>query len=208
MTGAGPDPVGARGQSSAGRRQLRMAARRRRRAPRCRPQTVGQLGLHLAAGRAPTGPTARSGSRPLVRHGSGRVVSRFPTGSAGRSLLCSHRRPECPLLPAAGNRPSSGGTNARHLRRLRIRLHVATLADADGHRPGFTVSRHTPQEMDRARHPHELGRSERTYLFIDHAVHGLGSRACGIDVLPQHALWPSPRRFALVFGRPDVQPAS
>jgi beta-galactosidase len=90
----------------------------------------------------------------------------------------------------------------------RIRLHVATLADADGHRPGFTVSRHTPQEMDRARHPHELGRSERTYLFIDHAVHGLGSRACGIDVLPQHALWPSPRRFALVFGRPDVQPAS
>ena len=89
-----------------------------------------------------------------------------------------------------------------------VRLHLATMADADGHRPGFTVSRHTPQEVDRARHPHELGRSQRTYLFIDDAVHGLGSRACGIDVLPQHALWPSPRRFALVFRRPDGQPAS
>jgi len=89
-----------------------------------------------------------------------------------------------------------------------VRLHLATLADAKGHRPGFTVSRYTPQEMDRARHPHELGRSERTYLFIDDAVHGLGSRSCGIDVLPQHALWPSRRRFALVFRRPDGQPAS
>ena len=89
-----------------------------------------------------------------------------------------------------------------------VRLRLATLADADGHRPGFTASRHTPQEVDRARHPHELGRSQRTYLFIDDAVHGLGSRACGIDVLPQHALWPSPRRFALVFRRPDGQPAS
>jgi beta-galactosidase len=89
-----------------------------------------------------------------------------------------------------------------------VRMHLATLADAKGHRPGFTVSRYTPQEMDRARHPHELGRNQRTYLFIDDAVHGLGSRSCGIDVLPQHALWPSPRRFALVFRRPDGQPAS
>ncbi|HWI01577.1 MAG TPA: glycoside hydrolase family 2 TIM barrel-domain containing protein, partial [Propionibacteriaceae bacterium] len=111
------------------------------------------------------------------------------------------------------SRPQETGHRAE-LRTLEIsdgsavRLHLATLADSAGHRPGFTLSRHTPQEMDRARHPHELGPSERTYLFIDDAVHGLGSRACGIDVLPQHALWPSPRRFALVFGRPDGQPAS
>jgi beta-galactosidase len=40
------------------------------------------------------------------------------------------------------------------------------------------------------------------YLFIDDAVHGVGSRACGIDVLPKHALWPSARRFAMVFQQP------
>ena len=111
------------------------------------------------------------------------------------------------------SRPQETGHRAE-LRTLEIsdgsgvRLDLATLADVEGHRPGFTLSRYTPQEMDRARHPRELGRSERTYLFLDDAVHGLGSRSCGIDVLPQHALWPSPRRFALVFRRPDGQPAS
>jgi beta-galactosidase len=33
-------------------------------------------------------------------------------------------------------------------------------------------------------------------------VHGLGSRSCGNDVLPQHALWPRALAFTVVFGRP------
>jgi beta-galactosidase len=33
-------------------------------------------------------------------------------------------------------------------------------------------------------------------------VHGVGSRACGLDVQPQHALWPSARRFELRFTAP------
>ena len=111
------------------------------------------------------------------------------------------------------SRPQETGHRA-DLRRLEIsdgsgvRLNLGTFANAAGHRPGFSLTRHTPQQVDSARHPHELGPSERTFLFLDDAVHGLGSRACGIDVLPQHALWPSPRRFALVFRRPDRQPAS
>jgi beta-galactosidase len=40
------------------------------------------------------------------------------------------------------------------------------------------------------------------YLFLDDAVHGVGSRACGIDVLPQHALWPGARSFGVVFTDP------
>jgi beta-galactosidase len=110
------------------------------------------------------------------------------------------------------SRPQETGHRAE-LRTLEItdgsaaRLCLRTLADAAGHRPGFSLSRHTPQQIDLARHPHELGPSEHSYLFLDDAVHGLGSRACGIDVLPQHALWPSPRRFALVFRDPR-QPAS
>ena len=71
-----------------------------------------------------------------------------------------------------------------------------------GHRPGFTLSRYTPQQRDRARHPYELEPSKGVFLFIDDAVHGVGSRACGIDVLPQHALWPSARTFEVRFLRP------
>jgi beta-galactosidase len=33
-------------------------------------------------------------------------------------------------------------------------------------------------------------------------VHGIGSRSCGVDVLPQYALWPSRREFRLIFTRP------
>jgi beta-galactosidase len=56
--------------------------------------------------------------------------------------------------------------------------------------------------LDRARHPHELPASKRSYLFIDDAVHSIGSRSCGVDVLPQYALWPSRREFRLIFTRP------
>ena len=75
------------------------------------------------------------------------------------------------------------------------RLVVRTRAAADGHRPGFTLSRWTPQQLDAARHPYELPAPTGTFLFLDDAVHGVGTRACGMDVLPEHALWPSARAF-------------
>jgi beta-galactosidase len=80
-----------------------------------------------------------------------------------------------------------------------VRLRLQTAPNPAGHRPGFTLSRYTPQQRDQARHPYELGPSEHVYLFVDDAVHGVGSRACGIDVLPQHALWPSARAFEVRF---------
>ena len=76
-----------------------------------------------------------------------------------------------------------------------IVIHAAP--DTAGRRPGFTASRHTPQELDRAAHPHELPASEAVHLYIDAAQHGLGSRACGLDVLPEHQLWPSARTLEL-----------
>ena len=105
------------------------------------------------------------------------------------------------------SRPQETGHRSR-LRTLEIadadqvRLSMATVATATGHRPGFTLSRYTPQQRDRARHAYELGGSEGVFLFIDDAVHGVGSRACGIDVLPRHALWPSARAFELIFQAP------
>jgi beta-galactosidase len=79
------------------------------------------------------------------------------------------------------------------------RLRVTTWPNREGHRPGFTLSAYTPQQLDRACHPYELGPSDRVYLFVDDAVHGIGSRSCGVDVLPQHALWPGRRQFGMEF---------
>ncbi len=73
-------------------------------------------------------------------------------------------------------------------------LRVEALPDTHGRRPGFTLSRHTPQEIAKAGHPHELPVSRTSRLFVDAAQHGLGSRACGPDVGPSSRCARSPAR--------------
>jgi beta-galactosidase len=76
---------------------------------------------------------------------------------------------------------------------------LRSVPDRYGHRPGFSLSRHTPQQVAAADHPHELPAGDRVYLFVDNAQHGLGSAACGPDVLPEYALWPGAHSFTVVF---------
>ncbi|QPZ37883.1 glycoside hydrolase family 2 TIM barrel-domain containing protein [Paramicrobacterium chengjingii] len=78
-------------------------------------------------------------------------------------------------------------------------LQFDAAADARGRRPGFTLTRHTAQQLDVARHPHELPDNDVTYLYIDAAQNGLGSRACGPDVWPDFLLRPEARTIALRF---------
>ncbi|QXE32986.1 DUF4981 domain-containing protein [Streptomyces sp. GMY02] len=78
-------------------------------------------------------------------------------------------------------------------------LRVIAIPDTRGRRPGFTLSRHTPQQIARAGHPFELPRSTTSHLFVDAAQHGLGSRACGPDVRPEFALRPESRTIRLRF---------
>jgi beta-galactosidase len=110
-------------------------------------------------------------------------------------------------LNVAYSRPQETGHRSE-LRSLVIsdstseRLRVMTWPNQEQHRPGFTLTAYTPQQLDRARHPFELGHSDRVYLFLDDAVHGIGSRACGVDVLPEHALWPGRRQFGFEFHQP------
>ncbi|GAA4146933.1 glycoside hydrolase family 2 TIM barrel-domain containing protein [Leifsonia shinshuensis] len=73
------------------------------------------------------------------------------------------------------------------------------LPDGRGRLPGFSLSRHTPQQVAAAGHPHELPESDTTYLFVDAVQHGLGSRACGPDVWPEFALRPKARTLRLRF---------
>ncbi|MGW2462476.1 glycoside hydrolase family 2 TIM barrel-domain containing protein [Streptomyces sp. NPDC001761] len=82
----------------------------------------------------------------------------------------------------------SGGTGV---------LHVEAVPDRSGRRPGFTLSRHTPQQTARAGHPFELPDSTTSHLIIDAAQHGLGSRSCGPDVRPAFALRPEARTIRL-----------
>ncbi len=110
-------------------------------------------------------------------------------------------------LNVAYSRPQETGHRGQ-LRRLELSgasgpaLVVRTEAGSGGHRPGFTLTRHTPHQLDAARHPYELPTGDTLHLYLDAAVHGVGSRACGIDVLPQHALWPGQHSFTVVFERP------
>jgi beta-galactosidase len=76
---------------------------------------------------------------------------------------------------------------------------VSTVPDpASGHRAGFTLTPWTAQQVGRAGHPYELPVPDAVYLYLDDAQHGLGSRACGLDVLPEHQLWPSARSWSVL----------
>ncbi|GGJ27341.1 glycoside hydrolase family 2 TIM barrel-domain containing protein [Streptomyces brasiliensis] len=99
-------------------------------------------------------------------------------------------------------RPQETGHRS-HLRQLTLTsagatvLRVVALPDPRGRRPGFTLSRHTPQQIAQAGHPFELPDSTTSHLFVDAAQHGLGSRACGPDVWPDFALRPEARTIRL-----------
>jgi len=78
-------------------------------------------------------------------------------------------------------------------------LRVDAVADGRGRRPGFTLARHTAQQLDRARHQHELPTPVATHLYLDAAQNGLGSRACGPDAWPDALLRPEARALELRF---------
>ncbi|WP_269939929.1 glycoside hydrolase family 2 TIM barrel-domain containing protein [Arthrobacter sp. HY1533] len=68
------------------------------------------------------------------------------------------------------------------------RVRLDTPADLQGRRPGFTLIRHTAQELAQAQHPYELPTPTASYLYLDAAQNGIGSRSCGPDVWPTDML--------------------
>ncbi|MBS1906249.1 MAG: DUF4981 domain-containing protein [Actinobacteria bacterium] len=78
-------------------------------------------------------------------------------------------------------------------------LRVDAAPDRHGRLPGFTLTRHTAQDVGAAAHPHEIRRTGRHYLYIDAAQNGLGSRACGPDVWPDAMLRAEARSLTLSF---------
>jgi hypothetical protein len=69
-------------------------------------------------------------------------------------------------------------------------LRVETRPMSNGALPGFALQRWTPSELEAATHRHKLPVKDHVHLHIDAYQHGLGSRACLVDVLPEHQLLP------------------
>ena len=80
---------------------------------------------------------------------------------------------------------------------------IDTVPDSQGRRPGFSVARHTVQQVGGAAHPHELPVNDHSYLYLDAAQHGLGSRACGPDVWPDFILRPESRSLTFRISAED-----
>ncbi len=136
------------------------------------------------------------GTGPLESYPDTRRAARVGRFSAAiDELNVAYSRPQ-----ETGHRPELRWLELADQQQARLR--VETMPSPSRHRPGFTLTRHTPHQLDAAPHPHQLTDSGHSYLFIDDAVHGVGSRACGFDVLPQHALWPRARAFALRLTQP------
>ncbi|MBC7763209.1 MAG: DUF4981 domain-containing protein [Candidatus Saccharibacteria bacterium] len=132
------------------------------------------------------------GSGPLESYPDSAQAARVGSfTSAIDDLNVPYARPQ-----ETGHRPG--------LRRLELsgpagRLQLEAIPDHRGRRPGFSVARHTAEEVSAAAHPYELPAPTHTYLYIDAAQTGLGSRACGVDVWPSAALRPEARTLRIRF---------
>ncbi|MGK5558514.1 glycoside hydrolase family 2 TIM barrel-domain containing protein, partial [Actinomadura kijaniata] len=96
-------------------------------------------------------------------------------------------------------RPQENG-NRTGVRWARLTAPDGTGLRIDG-APTFelTARRWTTEDLDAARHTHELRPRDRVYLHLDAAHHGLGSASCGPGVLPEHRLTAGPRSLTLTF---------
>jgi len=63
----------------------------------------------------------------------------------------------------------------------------------------FTVRPWTSEQLDAARHPHELTRGEFTWLNLDVGQNGLGSASCGPQAAPAFRLLPRSFDYSLTF---------
>ena len=52
----------------------------------------------------------------------------------------------------------------------------------------LNVSHYTPEDITRAKHPHELKRRDETIVNVDWRMGGIGSNSCGPELLPQYRI--------------------
>lgn len=73
-----------------------------------------------------------------------------------------------------------------------------TTLEVSGEPFALTVRPYSQEVLDRASHQPDLKADGRTYIYLDHALRGVGTAACGPGVLEQYRLKPRDADFALV----------
>jgi len=63
----------------------------------------------------------------------------------------------------------------------------------------FTAHRYTAEDLDAAKHLHEVPRRDEIVVNLDYRHHGLGTASCGPGPLPQYVLKPEPWEFEFEF---------
>ena len=159
-------------------------------------------GLHLAAGRH------HRFDLPTQRR-RGHLVGTRPHGSSpdtdhaariGR-FRRRHQRAEHRLLPDAETGHQAGCSRGLELADGSSHPLASRAPPVPGaHPPGFRARpAHAPDLSQRARTRCSYDPDAAGSCSSTPQVHSISSRACGIDVLPQHALWPGARRFDVIF---------
>jgi beta-galactosidase len=104
-------------------------------------------------------------------------------------------------------RPQENGARA-DVRWAEFRRADGTGLRVEGAPPFWLTARPwSTQALDAAEHTHELLRGRTLWLHLDHAVHGVGSHACGPEVLPAFRLTAAPAAFSFTF-TPLTSPAA
>jgi beta-galactosidase len=96
-------------------------------------------------------------------------------------------------------RPQENGARA-DVRWAELRRADGSGLRVDGAPPFWLTARPWATEaLDAAAHTHELTRGNTLWLHLDHALHGVGSHACGPEVLPEFRLTAAPAAFGFTF---------
>jgi hypothetical protein len=102
-----------------------------------------------------------------------------------------------------GNRTDTRWVHLTNRKGLGIRA-ILSSGKPEGERGfDFGVQRFSAHELQKAKHPHELGDSDSVLFRIDGGHHGLGTASCGPGALPQHQLLCQPLEFTV-----DLTPIS
>ncbi|SEO84755.1 glycoside hydrolase family 2 TIM barrel-domain containing protein [Actinacidiphila rubida] len=96
-------------------------------------------------------------------------------------------------------RPQENGARA-DVRWAELRRVDGSGLRIDGTPPFWmTLRPWSTEELDAAEHTHDLVPSGTLWVHLDHALHGVGSHACGPEVLPEFRLAAAPATFAFTF---------
>ncbi|WP_454699764.1 glycoside hydrolase family 2 TIM barrel-domain containing protein [Arthrobacter humicola] len=150
-----------------------------------RPVPWARIGVELVLG---------SAAESVEWFGQGPHQSYPDTGQGTR--LGWHRMPAADMDDEYVRPQESGARSGVHAAALELDGGRLTIA---GEPFALTVRPYSLDVLDTANHRPDLVPDGRSYVYLDHAVHGIGTAACGPGVLEGYRLTPREADFTFVF---------